>query len=164
MSSVSGLSPHHRAAARRIIAHGCELLLNHQTAVHYTEKSLRWSAIQRQLLAQRGQILTEGDCSSTATWLLWCALYHEYGVRDVVNDESWRGGFTGTMLKHGKRVIHEANAQVGDLAIYGEPGTNGEHVAVCLGGGIVFSHGSEAGPFRLPLHYRPDLMEIRRYI
>ena len=56
-----------------------------------------------------------------------------------------------------------AEMEMKNLAIYGY-GFPGEHVAVCLGGGMVFSHGSEAGPFKLRLHYRPDLYQIRRYI
>jgi cell wall-associated NlpC family hydrolase len=51
----------------------------------------------------------------------------------------------------------------GDLAIYGS-GAPGEHVAICIGGGLVISHGSEPGPFKLPLRYRTDLLEIRRYL
>jgi cell wall-associated NlpC family hydrolase len=67
------------------------------------------------------------------------------------------------MLAPGKLVVHESDVLVGDLAIYGS-GPPGKHVAMCLGGGMIFSHGSEAGPFKLAVHYRPDLMEIRRYI
>lgn len=163
MSSVSGLSAEHRARARSEIARGCQLLLEHAPDVHYTEGPNRWGAITNHLEIRRGQYLRAGDCSSTATWLLWNALHVPYGVRDVVNGCDWRAGYTGTILQHGKRVIHEGNAQVGDLAIYGN-GWPGQHVAVCLGGGWVFSHGSEAGPYKLPLHYRPDLMQIRRCI
>jgi hypothetical protein len=163
MSSASGLSAEHRAHARRVVAAGAELLLRHPREVHYTQGGGRWEGIADRLLIARGQYPHHGDCSSTATWLLWNALAHLYGVRDVVNGTSWRAGFTGTMLTHGKPVRHEANVKVGDLAIYGR-GAPGEHVAVCLGGGVVFSHGSEAGPFKLPLHYRRDLLEIRRYV
>jgi hypothetical protein len=163
MSSVSGLSSAHRAHARHVVARGAALLLSHPSEVHYTQSAERWEGIARRLLVSRGEYPHHGDCSSTATWLLWNALEHAYGVRDVVNGDSWRGGFTGTMLQHGKPVRHEGNVQVGDLAIYGR-GYPGEHVAVCLGGGVVFSHGSEAGPFKLALHYRPDILAIRRYI
>jgi hypothetical protein len=163
MSSVSGLSARHRARARQLVVRGAALLLANPAAVHYTQGAERWEGIARQLLIARGQYPEHGDCSSTATWLLWNALGRAYGVRDVVNGAHWRAGYTGTMLEHGKLVHHEGNVQVGDLAIYGR-GFPGEHVAVCLGGGVVFSHGSEAGPFKLPLHYRPDLMAIRRYI
>lgn len=82
------------------------------------------------------------------------------GHRDTVNGESWRAGFTGTLLEHGREVGTPAP---GDLALYGS-GFPGEHVAIYTGGGLVVSHGSEAGPLLLPLHYRSDLMQIRRYI
>ena len=163
MSGPSGLSPTHAAQVRTLVANGAAMLVAHKDAVHYTEGPQRWSAIAQRKLVARGQMLTEGDCSSTATWLLWNGLSHLFGVRDVVNDASWTGGYTGTMLNHGVLVRHEADVKVGDLALYGS-GPPGQHVAVCLGGGMVFSHGSEAGPFKLALHYRPDLMEIRRYI
>jgi hypothetical protein len=42
-------------------------------------------------------------------------------------------------------------------------GAPGNHVTVCLGGGVVLSHGSPAGPFKLPLRYRGDVLSIRRY-
>lgn len=161
--SVSGLSEKHRQAVRVVVAHGASLLLGHQAAVHYTQGPLRWEGITKRLLISRGQAISHGDCSSTATWLLWNGLYVLFGVRDVVNGSDWRFGFTGTMLAHGKAIRHESNIKVGDLAIYGH-GAPGEHVAVCLGGGMVFSHGSEAGPFKAPLHYRPDLLSLRRYV
>jgi hypothetical protein len=44
----------------------------------------------------------------------------------------------------------------------------GKHVAVVVKvvGGVpmVISHGSEAGPFYLAYNYRPDVLQIRRYI
>ena len=48
-------------------------------------------------------------------------------------------------------------AILGDLAIYND------HVAVCIGGGYVLSHGSP-GIKKRPLHYRNDLISVRRYI
>lgn len=163
MSSVSGLSPQHRAHARRILISGCELLLRHAPDVHYTEGPNRWGAIDHRLLISRGEYLRAGDCSSTTTWLLWNALHVTYRLRDDVNGTHWTSGYTGTQLRHGKPVIHEANLKIGDLVFYGH-GWPGQHVALYLGGGQVFSHGSEAGPYKLPVHYRPDYMGAHRYI
>ena len=87
-------------------------------------------------------------------------MFAHLGMGDVVNGAGWRAGYTGTMLQHG-RPVPEAAAQVGDLVVYG-PGAPGQHVTVCLGGGLVFSHGSEAGPFKLPLR-TTDVLSIRRY-
>jgi hypothetical protein len=166
MSSYSGLNAHQRADARRIIVKGCELELRHPSSVHYTMGADRWEAISRGARIDRGQLLTRGDCSSTATWLLWNALTHAHRklrIRDIVNGESWKAGYTGTLAEHGKRVVHDHNIKVGDLVLYGWRWPY-EHVAVALGGGLVFSHGSEGGPYRLPIDYRPDRAQVRRYI
>jgi cell wall-associated NlpC family hydrolase len=52
-------------------------------------------------------------------------------------------------------------AKVGDSVLYG-PRPTFEHVATYIGGGLVFSHGSEAGPFKLSAYYRPVAM-VRRH-
>lgn len=163
MSSVSGLNAHHRAQARALVVKGAALLLNHAAAVHYTQSGARWQGIREGLLISRGQFPHFGDCSSTATWLLWNALGHHFGVRDVVNGTGWRAGYTGTISQHGKRVVHDRNIRVGDLILYGH-GFPYEHVTVALGGGKCFSHGSEAGPFKLDIDYRSDRAQVRRFI
>lgn len=163
MSSVSGLSEQHRAHARRLIVQGAELLLGHARSVHYSQGADRWEGIQRGLLPWKGEYPHHGDCSSTATWLLWAALHHHFGVRDVVNGTNWTAGYTGTIAKHGKQVVHDANIKVGDLILYGR-GWPYEHVTVALGGGVCFSHGSEAGPFKLAIDYRPDRAIVRRFV
>jgi hypothetical protein len=162
MSSVSGLSDTHRIRARDLAMEGAFLALAHRSEVHYTQGSRRWQGIAGDLKAWKGEFPHYADCSSFATWCLWLGLDH-YDVRDVVNGAAWKAGYTGTILQHGKRVLHLENVARGDLAIYGR-GWPGSHVAICIGGGLVISHGSEAGPFKLPLHYRPDLLQIRRYI
>jgi hypothetical protein len=163
MSTVSGLNDKHRAVARTIVARGADLMLAHKASVHYSQGPRRWDGINRRLLISKGQFPSYSDCSSSSTWLLWNGLHVLFGVRDTVNGADWRYGYTGTILQHGKVVRHESNIKVGDLAVYGH-GFPGEHVAVCLGGGYVFSHGSEAGPFKTTLHYRPDLIAVRRFI
>lgn len=162
--AISGLSERHRREARKIIAHGAGLMLDHQAQVHYTQDGRRWQGIDRKLLVAKGQFPSYSDCSSSSTWLLWNGLHVNFGVRDLVNGTNWRAGYTGTILQHGKVVHHEENIKVGDLALYGPHGSVGSHVALCVGGGYVFSHGSEAGPFKTTLHYRPDLMCVRRFI
>jgi len=76
-----------------------------------------------------------GDCSSYATWIYWVAI----GGPDVVNGEHWQGGYTGTMLDHGKSV--PCPGQEGDLIIYGAKGSTGAHVAINVGGGYTIGHG-----------------------
>ena len=163
--SVSGLSPAQRQHVRQLVAHGSQLLLSRPGDVHYSQAANRWNGIaSRKLILQPGRVFPfYGDCSSTATWLLWNGLSHSFGRPDDVNGAHWTAGYTGTMASHGKLVHHDSQIKVGDLVLYGPPPTF-EHVAVALGGGMVFSHGSEAGPFKLPIDYRKDRAEVRRYI
>jgi cell wall-associated NlpC family hydrolase len=137
--------------------------LAHAPEIHYTQGPRRWDGINRDYKAWRGEYPIYADCSAFATWCLWNGLDH-YGVRDTVNDSDWQAGYTGTMLEHGKVIVHEENVLQGDLVLYGVPGTTGKHVAICVGGGKVISHGSEGGPYLLEIHYRSDVIDIRRYI
>lgn len=159
------LTAHQRQVAREIVAKGCALLLAHRAQVHYSEGPNRWQGIDRKLRIAKGQFLTEGDCSSTATWLLWNAFTHFHpDMPDVVNGEHWRAGTTWTMQAHGTLVRNPSQVMVGDLILYAPvPKFPFAHVSVALGGGQCFSHGSEAGPFKLPAAYRPIQM-VRRYI
>lgn len=157
--SVSGLSPAHARQAVNLTLQAAVLGLHHAPSIHYTQGSSRWQGIDHHLKAYRGQYPTEADCSSFATWCLWNGLDH-FHHSDTVNGEHWRAGYTGTLLKHGKVV---SSPLPGDLIIYGT-GWPGEHTAVYTGGGLVVSHGSEAGPLLLPYRYRSDVLSIRRYI
>jgi hypothetical protein len=162
MSSVSGLSPIHRVRARDLAVSAALLTIRKAPEIHYTQGGLRWQGIDKELKAWKGQYPLYADCSSAATWWLWQGLDH-FGVRDVVNGQDWNWGYTGTMLRCGRRVEHQANWRRGDLFIYGQ-GWPGAHVAMYLGGGKVASHGSEGGPYLLPWNYRSDLLSVRRYI
>lgn len=164
MSSVSGLSTHHRSVARDRAVHAALVGLAHAASLHYTQDARRWEGIARHLHAEKGQCPGYADCSAFVTWCLWNALYLGYGVRDVVNAQSWRAGYTGTMLRHGKEVQHRENWMRGDAVLYGARGSNGEHTALYVGSGLVISHGSEGGPYKLPVDYRADRMSVRRYI
>jgi cell wall-associated NlpC family hydrolase len=158
--NVSGLSPKRRVHARDMAAEAAVLALRNAPVVHYTQTARRWDGIAKHLKAWRGEFPHYADCSAFVTWCLWNGLDH-YGVGDVVNHERWQAGFTGTMLEHGQKLDRPWDR--GDAVIYGT-GFPGEHTAIYIGGGLVISHGSEAGPFKLPVHYRPDVMAYRRYI
>jgi hypothetical protein len=173
-NTASGLGPHDQQRARQMVVQACALLLAHPADVHYTMdrpaelaaqggKPRRWDGINLGLRAWRGEYPHYGDCSSTFTWLVWQGLGH-FGLADHVNGERWRGGYTGTLLDHGRPVHDVGKVKIGDALIYGPRGSDGEHVALGLGGGWVLSHGSEGGPYRLRWNYRGDLMAIRRYI
>lgn len=162
MSSVSGLSASHRIRARDLAMQAAYLGLRNAGALHYTQGGRRWDGINKNLKAWRGQYPKYADCSSFVTWCLWNGLDH-YGVRDVVNGAAWKAGFTGTQMRHGKQVKKRSNMLRGDLVLYG-PSPNAEHVAIYIGDGLVISHGSEAGPFKLSMDYRSDLNQVRRFI
>jgi cell wall-associated NlpC family hydrolase len=150
------------AQERKAAVQAAVVALNHRAAVHYTQGSRRWDGIKRGLLGARGQFPSYADCSSFVTWCLWNGM-RLHNVPDIVNGQGWHSGYTGTLLRHGHHVSSEAAVLPGDLVFYGS-GWPGKHVAICIGGGRIISHGSEAGPFKLLLHYRRDFMEIRRYI
>jgi hypothetical protein len=135
----------------------------HAEAVHYTTGPRRWDGITNRCRAHLGRFPRWADCSSYATWCLWDALGGPNAGPDIVNGQSWKGGFTGTMKQHGRRVQGgPANALPGDLVLYG--GGSGKHVAIVVGKNKVISHGSEGGPVLVKVDYRSDLAEVRRYI
>ena len=158
--SVSGLSRKHVKQAVDLTLQAAVLGLHHASEIHYTEGELRWQGIDRGRVASQGEYPMWADCSAYATWCLWNGLHVHLGHTDIVNGQHWRAGYTGTLLEHGE---HVSSLLPGDLVIYGN-GFPGKHVALYTGGGLVVSHGSEAGPLLLPVHYRSDAMEYRRYI
>lgn len=161
----SGLSAAHRIKARDLTMQAMALVLAHKSSVHYSQGASRWSGINNHDRAWKGQYPTECDCSATDTWALWCGLTHfaRFVHVDIVNGAKWRAGFTGTMTKHGRSVLH-MTLQRADQVFYGGTRSIPEHVATYIGGGLVISHGSEPGPFKLSMHYRRDIVDIRRYI
>lgn len=164
MSSASGLSDRHRIEARTRAVNAAILGLAHAPEIHYTQDARRWQGIADTRYSAHGEFPNYADCSAFVTWCLWNGLWVPFRVRDTVNDQGWRAGYTGTMLEHGKRVVHPENMIRGDAVIYGVPGTTGRHTALYIGGGLVISHGSEGGPYKLRWNYRNDVQEIRRYI
>lgn len=156
-----GRTDANRVAARRIAVESFALAYHHASSVHYTQGGLRWQGIRRELKAFKGQYPNYADCSSIYTWALWNA-YDHFGWPDNINGLNWSGGYTGTLLTHG---LHVSTSQLipGDAVIYGN-GWPGKHVAMYIGNGLVYSHGSEAGPFQLRYNYRKDILGCRRYI
>lgn len=164
-ASVSGLSDAHRAHARTLIVKAAHLMVSQKDFIHYSQRPDRMVGIQKKLTVTKGQCPKTCDCSSTAYWMLWDSEHRPYGVRDLVAHANWVTAYTGSMYKNGKAVVHDKNLKIGDLIFYGDQGGGiPEHVAVYIGGGKVFSHGSEGGPYILGLDYRNDRRMSRRYI
>jgi hypothetical protein len=158
----TGLNARDRIRARDLAVRAAALALNNASAIEYTMDARRWDPIKRHRKAFRGQFGHFQDCSSFATWCLWNGLDH-FGIADIVNGDSFHAGFTGTMTAHGHQVSR-GDALRGDCVFYCKAGTREiNHVALYVGGGMVISHGSEPGPNKLRMDYRP-IAQIRRYI
>jgi len=157
--SAIGLSPRQRVAARKRIVRAAWIGYQHRGAIHYTQRSQRW-AIRTGARSKRGQYPHNADCSAYATYLHWDATV-DHHLRDFINGAAWRAGFTGTMVRHGVRIGRPT--LVGDCVFYGGSFWVPHHVAVYIGHGRVFSHGSESGPYILPWNYR-RVVQTRRYL
>lgn len=115
--------------------------------VHYTQDGRRMEDF-----APPPNVPNWTDCSGMCTW------EYKSGRAPDPNGFHYNGyGFTGTMLENGTVI---STPVVGCLAFYGHPVS---HVALYIGGGRVISHGSEAGPLLLDVHYRSDFNHYRRY-
>lgn len=163
-STPGKLSPEQVREARQRAVAAFALAYRHAPSVHYTQSAARFGGIRNRLRSADGHYPTQEDCSSMFTWCTWNGVTGVGGMDfpDVVNGAGWVAGYTGTMLTHGRAVSMD-NLELGDAILYGH-GWPGSHVAMYKGGGRVYSHGSEAGPFDLPARYRSDIIGARRYI
>lgn len=138
---------------RRLIV--AAALLGHakRAAIHYTQTARRMQGVREKI--RPPAVPSYEDCSSFATWLYWTA-----GANDP-NGLGYNGmGYTGTLCRQG-RAVPLAGAKPGDLVFYGS-GPPWGHVAIYVGGGKVVSHGSEGGPYLIPVNYRP-VGQVRNY-
>jgi hypothetical protein len=157
-----GLNARDRTRARDLAVAAAALALRNSSAIEYSMGTDRWDPIKRDRKAFRGEFGKFEDCSSFATWCLWNGLDH-FAIKDVVNAQKFQAGWTGSMLGNGQRVSR-AEVLRGDCVFYLKQGTREvNHVALCVGGGMVISHGSEPGPLKLRIDYR-TIAQIRRYI
>lgn len=161
----TNLSDRNTKTARHILVAAAHALLSRPGDVHYTMGGDRWDGIAHRKTIHDGHLFPfRGDCSSTTTWMLWLALHHSFNLRDVVNGANWRAGYTGTQVAHGTGVSAFKGGRIGDLIFYGGTSRVPEHVAMKIAPGHVFSHGSEGGPYLLPVAYRSDVHDVaRRY-
>lgn len=164
---LSGLGGTKRLKARTLAVRACRFALARKAGMNYTQGPRRWQGISEHLVpwGSRPNRPAYADCSSSSTWVLWAVLAHHFGLKpDIVNGQSWKAGYTGTMISRGVRVKHRVNWRRGDLIFYGDPFGRTGHVVVYLGRGRVFSFGSQGGPYELPWNYRSDFHSCRRYI
>lgn len=167
MGVASGLNRAKSIIARDRTTQAALLGLHNASALHYTQSDQRWEGIANHDVAVKGQFPRHADCSAFATWCLWNGLYVPFKHTDVVNGTEWESGYTGTMINHGKEILHTENVVRGDCVLYGRDGVP-EHTAIVVshkgGHPIVVSNGSESGPYLLPYNYRSDVLQFRRYI
>lgn len=89
------------------------------------------------------------DCSSGATGMAWLSKAPD------PNRNGYAGwGNTTTMIAN-RPHLRIWQLKPGDYVFYGTSPFNITHVAVYLGGGMVWTFGSEPGPRILPINYRP---------
>jgi hypothetical protein len=153
------LQIHYELTVGRKKAHACAvaiMLVAHRDQIGYTQGSLRWIGISARIRPPR--IPRWGDCSSTVEWINWaCGLPCPSGNK-------FRGGWTGSQIKHGKQVTVAARTLC-NLLFYGNQGGGvPKHVAYVVGNGRVVSHGSMGGPYLVRYNYRSDINQERNYI
>jgi hypothetical protein len=128
--------------------------------IHYSQGTRRMEMITHRMRPPAAgpdqQFYT--DCSAFDTWLRWL-----YGCPDP-NGLGYNGyGFTGTMIQHGT-VVSFNELQPCDLVFYGHPVSHVAMVVYRRDGRVwIVSHGSEDGPYLLPMLYRADINHCRRY-
>lgn len=156
------LGPGQRAAIRSKCMDACMVAYHHAGIMRYSEGADRWSGINLRRRAYLNEYPPAADCSGCQAWIYWDATRAER-LGDFVNGLNWSGGYTGTMTKHGS-VVDRHELLRGDSVFYGGTHEVPAHVAMYIGNGRVFSHGSPGGPRILSINYRPDINQYRRYI
>jgi len=149
-----------KQAVRNAMADYCRRSISSEPGIHYQQyRPMR-------ALGVKPESGFSADCSEHST----CAYYWSrkatgIAVPDPNPGNGYNGyGYTGTLVNNPE--CHP-NFLVGDLAIYGSSLGNTEHVCTCYQGGDVnssrwCSHGSEAAPYSVSLHYRSDLLKVVR--
>lgn len=95
------------------------------------------------------------DCSGYVAWV-----YYQSGLPDP-NGLGYRGGFTGTLVRHGSAISPNGPLQIGDLIFNGPSAANTTHVSIYIGHGLSSGHG-RGGIQIHPWNYRV-VVAIRRY-
>ena len=141
------------------IADYCRRSIANEPKIHYRQYR------PMQSLGDKPENGFSSDCSehSTAAYF-WAKKATGIAVPDP-NNSGYNGyGYTGTLVNN-PRV--SGSYQIGDLAIYGSSSGSTEHVCTCYVAGdanssVWCSHGSEAAPYAVKLHYRSDLYCVVR--
>ncbi len=144
-----------RMTTRQKIVAYCEWGIANAAQIHYAQ-------VRPIPLAHPKHLPLITDCSGFAT-----LAYKAAGAPDPNGNHYSGAGFTGTLMKHGRKVT---KPQPGDLIIYGA--FPGHHVTIFMyefhGAWVVCSHGQEIGPLRILNHReeiaQPSGVQIRSYL
>lgn len=159
------LTPTQKKKVRATISVYCAAAVANEPNVHYT----RNRPFPYYLHIGTGYVRL--DCSAFVGNVFWAAM-HLTGIylHDPLDQLYTGEGFTGTeeafLRLHGSKVTDANGYLVGDLARWGT-GLHA-HTAVCSKAGTSTtaewtSHGREAGPVVVNLHYRDDLIGAWRH-
>lgn len=177
---------------RKVAAYSVKLALHcarKESDTFYSQQWLeRWYGINHKVKYPGRP--KSGDCSGfTGAWIPWASRVAVRGAPgvDVMNGQSWKAGYTGTMIEHGaqhRETTRTTHWHPGRThCFYGELHGSVTHTAIFVGdvwleagtrwnGKIlkrrlfvhdaVVSHGRTAGPEVWPFNYR-HLIEARAY-
>lgn len=152
LGAIHGASPD----VRLMVGMKALLAQSKKGLMHYTEGPRRMTIVRKRLIPPFGRAVIYEDCSSSVT-----GLYYMAGLHDPNNLHFSGYGYTGTLCQNGRKVIL-GKPKVGDLVFYGS-GPPWSHVAIVCAPAEVWSHGSEGGPYLVPIDYRSDRGQVRRY-
>lgn len=148
-----------KARVRKAMAAYCRRSISSEPGIHYQ---------QARPIACFGVPPENGfttDCSGHSTCVYyWARKQTGVAVPDP-NGSGYNGyGYTGTLINNPRC---SPKYLVGDLGIYGTSTGNTTHVVTCYqegdgGSSRWCSHGSEAAPYAVELHYRDDLVAVVR--
>lgn len=145
--------------AAAAIADYCRRSIASEPGIHYRQYR------PMQSLGDKPENGFHSDCSEHSTAAYYWARQHSGVAVPDPNHDGYSGyGYTGTLVNNPKVG---APYKVGDLAIYGGSTGTTEHVCTCYVAGdantsVWCSHGSEAAPYAVKLHYRGDLLCVVR--
>lgn len=157
------LTPTEKRKARALIRRYCERSIATAVTKHYSQRRPMTH------LGESPDAEWTADCSGHVTGAFkWAELFTSFPVEDP-NGLNYSGfGYTGTLLSRNfrHRIPEGRTYFIGDMGLYGPAGAT-RHVVTCFKGGnastsVWASHGNEAGPYPVRLHYRSDFLCVVR--
>jgi hypothetical protein len=156
---VNGGTPAERTKVRAAITAYCRDAIAHAPTIHYS---------QHRPLTALGVAPAHGfttDCSGLVVCAYrWARDRTMLRVPDPGGYAYGGAGWTGSLIRN---PTAGGTYWPGDVAIYGSSSSRTTHATICMVAGdrsssVWCSHGSEAGPYAVRLHYRSDLLKVCR--